>query len=89
MNDRHQIITLPNPSLHKKSAKVFPITKVTQQTIANMTTIGLDWEDHHAHEVTVGLAAVQINKLEKIIITYYEIENLTPLSARWFLDPVR
>jgi len=28
-------------------------------------------------------------ELEKIIITYYEIENLTPLSARWFLDPVR
>ena len=88
MNDRHQIITLPNPSLHKKSAKVFPITKVTQQTIANMTTIGLDWEDHHTHEVTVGLAAVQINKLEKIIIIRNDFDNKSDRTFRALINPV-
>ncbi len=88
MNDRHQIITLPHPSLHKKSAKVFPITKDTQQTIVNMTTIGLDWEDHHAHEVTVGLAAVQINKLEKIIIIRNDFDNKSDRTFRALINPV-
>lgn len=53
-----------------------------------MTTIGLDWEDHHTHEVTVGLAAVQINKLEKIIIIRNDFDNKSDRTFRALINPV-
>jgi peptide deformylase len=87
MNDRNAIITLPHPSLRKKSKKVGVITKDVQNIIDNMTTIGLDWEDHHDHEVTVGLAAVQINILEKIIIIRSDFDNKTNRDFQALINP--
>ncbi len=87
MNNRHDIIVLPHPSLRKKSQKVGVITKDTQNIIDKMTTIGLDWEHHHDHEVTVGLAAVQINILEKIIIIRNDFDNRVDQTFRALINP--
>lgn len=68
MADRHSIITLPHPSLRTKSERIHVITDETRALIEEMRAATLDWEDSRPHEIAVALAAVQINRLERIVI---------------------
>lgn len=68
MKKRDAIISLPNPSLRQKSARVHVITPEVQQLVTDMQTATLDWEDHRPHELGVALAAVQINNLTRVVI---------------------
>ena len=75
MADRHDIITLPNPNLRKKSVRVHVITDDTKQLIADMRAAALDWEDSRPHEIAVALAAVQIDRLERVVIVREDFED--------------
>lgn len=75
MSNRHDIITLPNPTLRKKSVRVHVITDETKQLIADMREAALDWEDSRPHEIAVALAAVQINRLERVVIVREDFED--------------
>ena len=68
MADRNSIITLPHADLRKKSARVHVVTDETITLIKDMTDAALDWEDSRPHEVAVALAAVQIDRLERVVI---------------------
>jgi peptide deformylase len=68
MMKRDAIITLPNPHLRQKSARVRVVTPEVQQLITDMQSATLDWEDHRPHELGVALAAVQIDNLTRIVI---------------------
>ncbi len=87
MADRNNIITLPNPKLNKKSIKIDVIKKGTQNLVDKMTTVSLDWEDHHAHEVTVGLAAVQIGIMDRIVIIRNDFDNKEDKKFRALINP--
>jgi peptide deformylase len=65
---RKNIITLPNKTLREKSARVHVITDETLQLVDDMLATALDWEASRPHEMAVALAAVQINRLERVII---------------------
>lgn len=65
---KEAIITLPNPSLRTRSKKVGVITDEVLALVEDMKSATLDWEKSRNHEITVGLAAVQINKLLRIFI---------------------
>ncbi|HRJ91421.1 MAG TPA: peptide deformylase [Candidatus Saccharibacteria bacterium] len=65
---KEDIITLPNPHLRQKSSKVHVITDATKQLIDDMTAAALDWEASRPHEVSAALAAVQIDRLERVVI---------------------
>lgn len=75
MADRHDIITLPNLNLRKKSVRVHVITDETKQLIADMRSAALDWEDSRPHEIAVALAAVQIDRLERVVIVREDFED--------------
>lgn len=75
MTDRHSIITLPHPSLRKRSARVHVITEETRDLIADMRASSLDWENSRPHEIAVALAAVQINRLERVVIVRADFED--------------
>lgn len=75
MADRHSIITLPNPSLRQKSDRVHVITDETRDLIADMRAAALDWEDSRPHEIAVALAAVQINRHERVVIVRGDFED--------------
>lgn len=75
MADRHDIITLPNPDLRKKSVRVHVITDETKQLIEDMRAAALDWEDSRPHEIAVALAAVQIDRLERVVIVREDFED--------------
>ena len=75
MVTRNDIITLPHPSLREKSARVHVITDETTQLIDDMKSAALDWEDSRPHEIAVALAAVQIDRLERVVIVRSDFEN--------------
>ena len=68
MSSRKDIITLPNPHLRARSQKVGIITDEIKQLIADMEAATLDWEDNREHEVGVALAAVQVDKLYRVVV---------------------
>ncbi|GHU08349.1 peptide deformylase [Alphaproteobacteria bacterium] len=72
---RKNIITLPNPHLRERSTKVHVITDETLQLIDDMLAAALDWEDSRPHEMAVALAAVQIDRLERVVIIREDFED--------------
>lgn len=72
---RNNIITLPNPHLRMPSQKVHVITEDTRALIDDMKKSALDWEDSRPHEIAVALAAVQIDRLERVVIVRADFEN--------------
>lgn len=87
MTTRADIITLPNPSLRTKSARVHVITDETHKLIQDMKDAALDWEDSRPHEIAVALAAVQINRLEKVVIVRGDFENKEDRSFTVLINP--
>ncbi len=65
---KEDIITLPHPSLRTRSQKVGVITEEIHSLVERMKAATLDWEESRDHEITVGLAAVQVNKLLRLFI---------------------
>jgi peptide deformylase len=68
MASRKDIISLPNASLRKKSSKIKVVDEKIRQLINDMIEAGLDWEDSRQYEVCVGLAAVQVDQLKRVVI---------------------
>lgn len=72
---KEDIITLPHAHLRQKSTKVHVITDETRALIDDMTSASLDWEDSRPHEISAALAAVQINRLERVVIIRSSFED--------------
>ena len=87
MTSRNDIITLPHPSLREKSARVHVITDETKQLIEDMRSAALDWEDSRPHEIAVALAAVQINRLERVVIVRGDFENKEDRNFTVLINP--
>lgn len=52
-----------------------------------METATLDWEDSREHEVGVALAAIQVNKLLRIVVVRNNFEDKTDRSFHAFINP--
>ena len=65
---KDDIITLPNPHLRQKSSKIHVVTNDVIKLADEMTAAALDWEDSRPHEISAALAAVQVDKLERVVI---------------------
>lgn len=72
---KEDIITLPNPHLRQKSARVHVITPDTLKLVQQMTEAALDWEASRPHEISAALAAVQVDHLERVVIIRSDFEN--------------
>lgn len=75
MTNRNDIITLPHPSLRKRSQRIHVLTDETKKLLADMRSAALDWEDSRPHEIAVALAAVQINRLERAVIVRADFDH--------------
>lgn len=85
---KSDIISLPNPHLRLRSKKVGFITEEVQAIIRGMESATLDWEASRAHEVGVALAAVQVDKLLRIIVIRNNFDNKDDHSFSVFINPV-
>lgn len=84
---KENIITLPNPHLREKSAKVHVVTDDTHQLIKNMTNASLDWEDSRPHEISAALAAVQIDTLERVVIVRSDFDDKATRDFTALINP--
>jgi peptide deformylase len=84
---KESIITLPNPDLREKSARVHVITDDVLQLIDNMTSASLDWEDSRPHEISAALAAVQIDQLERVVIVRSDFEDKSVREFTPLINP--
>ena len=69
------IIALPDPRLRQKSKRVHIVTPEVQELITDMQSATLDWEETRPHELGVALAAVQVAKLERVVIVRNDFDN--------------
>ncbi len=72
---KEDIITLPNPPLREKSVRIHTITPEVQQLSDDMISAALDWEDSRPHEISAALAAVQVDRLERVVIVRGDFDD--------------
>jgi peptide deformylase len=84
---KEDIIALPNPHLRQKSQRVGVVTPEIEQIVADMEAATIDWDISRAHEVGVALAAVQIDKLYKIIVVRNNYNNKEDRTFTVFINP--
>lgn len=84
---KEDIITLPNPHLRERSKKVSAIDESTTQLVRDMTSASLDWEDSRPHEISAALAAVQIDRLERVVIVRGNFEDKSDREFITLINP--
>lgn len=84
---KESIITLPHKDLRKKSDKVHVITDDTIRLVQDMTSASLDWEDSRPHEISAALAAVQIDRLERVVIVRNDFEDKATRDFTALINP--
>ncbi len=84
---KDSIITLPNPHLRERSQKIGLVTDEVKQLVADMEAATLDWEDSREHEVGVALAAVQIDKMYRVVVVRSNFDDKNDRSFQIFINP--
>ena len=84
---KEAIITLPNAHLRTKSARVHVVTDETRQLIDDMTSAALDWENSRPHEISAALAAVQVDRLERVVIVRSDFEDKSNPEFTALINP--
>jgi peptide deformylase len=86
-NPRDTIITLPNTNLRKRSQRIGLVSSEVIKLLDNMKAATLDWEDNRQHEVGVALAAVQIDKLYRVVIIREDFEDKNNRNFLVLINP--
>lgn len=84
---RDSIIALPHPHLRQKSQRVHVVTDQTRQLAAEMTQAALDWEDSRPHEISAALAAVQVDRLERVVIVRSSFDDKADREFMVLINP--
>jgi peptide deformylase len=84
---KEDIITLPNPHLRQKSAKVREISDKVTKLIDDMTGAALDWEASRPHEISAALAAVQLDHLDRVVIVRSDFDNKESNEFTTLINP--
>jgi peptide deformylase len=87
MATKNDIITLPHASLRSRSKKVGFISDEVRSLIEDMKSATLDWEASRKHEVGVALAAVQINRLSRVVIIRNNFDNPKDKTFTVLINP--
>ncbi len=72
---KENIIFLPNPHLREKSEKISAVDDDTLKLVDDMISAAIDWEDSRPHEISAALAAVQVDRLKRILIIRGDFDN--------------
>jgi peptide deformylase len=84
---KDDIIALPNPHLRQKSQRVGIVTDEIKQIVTDMQSATINWDQSRAHEVGVALAAVQIDRLYKIVVVRNNYDNKEDHDFTVFINP--
>lgn len=84
---KEAIIALPNQTLRTKSAKIYEVNDKVKQLVDDMVSVALDWEDSRPHEISAALAAVQINRPERVVIVRSDFEDKSEREFIALINP--
>lgn len=84
---KDNIIKLPDPHLRQKSKRVGMITDEIRQIVRDMQDATLDWDKSRDHETGVALAAVQIDRLYKIVVVRNDYSDKNNHEFTVFINP--
>jgi peptide deformylase len=84
---KEDIITLPNPHLRQKSGRIHVVTDEETVLIEDMVAAALDWEDSRPHEISAALAAVQIDRLDRVVIIRSNFEDKADRHFTVLINP--
>lgn len=84
---KEAIITLPNPHLRQRSSRVYTPSDDVTQLVDDMTSAALDWEDSRPHEISAALAAVQIDRLERVVIVRSDFDDKSSREFTTLINP--
>jgi peptide deformylase len=84
---KEDIISLPNPHLREKSRRVGLVTDEIRQVVEDMKSATLDWDKSRPHESGVALAAVQIDRLYKIVVVRNDYSDKDNHDFTVFINP--
>lgn len=84
---KDDIIALPNPHLRQKSQRVGVVTDEIKQIVDEMKAATIDWDQSREHEVGVALAAVQIDRLYKIVVVRDDHGDKNNHNFTVFINP--
>jgi peptide deformylase len=84
---KEDIITLPNPHLREVSARAAVEDETTATLISDMTAAALDWEDSRPHEISAALAAVQVDRLERVVIVRSDFDDKESREFTALINP--
>lgn len=87
MATKDDIITLPNDHLRERSRKIKVVTEEIKQLIRDMEQATLDWEAARPHELGVALAAVQIDRLERVVVVRNNFDDKEDRSFITLINP--
>ena len=87
MATKDSIISLPNEHLRQKSRRIAVVNQEILDVIEDMKSATLDWESTREHELGVALAAVQIDKLIKVVVVRNDFDNKKDQTFSVFINP--
>jgi peptide deformylase len=87
MATKDDIITLPHPSLRTRSKRIGFVSDEVHALIKDMEDATLDWEASRKHEVGVALAAVQIDRLERVVIIRNNCDDKNDKTFTVLINP--
>lgn len=73
--------------MRQKSQRIFVVDSTTRQLVDDMVSASLDWEQSRPHEISAALAAVQVDKLERVVIVRNNFEDKTDNSFTALINP--
>lgn len=84
---KDDIIALPHPHLRQKSRRVGVVTDEIRQIVTDMEAATINWDESRDHEVGVALAAVQVDRLYRIIVVRNNFEDKSDHTFTAFINP--
>lgn len=84
---KEAIIALPNPHLRQKSQKIHVIDDATLELVDDMTSAAIDWEASRPHEISAALAAVQIDRLDRVVIVRSDFDDKSSPEFTALINP--
>ena len=85
---KDDIITLPNDHLRVRSKKVGFISPEIAKLIQDMKDATIDWENSREHELSVALAAIQIDQPLRVVIVRNDFDNKKDQTFTTLINPV-
>jgi len=84
---KDNIITLPNPHLREKSKRILAITEEVTDLVDGMTAAALDWEASRPHEISAALAAIQLDRLDRVVIVRSDFDDKDSKGFTALINP--